>query len=139
MLTDGLKLPQKRPALACSFNITLDILFPPRPAHRPIQHIMLPNKHRIKNQTNTRQAEFSRIVRQRSRHSRPTTTRPVRIEQQLRQAERSARGVEEDLGDGEASGGARAGVREGLRDVFGDCEEDFGEGEGCGLRGSWGG
>jgi hypothetical protein len=27
-------------------------------------------------------------------------------------------------------------VREGLRDVFGDCEEDFGEGEGCDLVGS---
>ena len=40
------------------------------------------------------------------------------------------------MGDGEAERGARAGVREGLRDVFGDCEEDFGEGEGCDLVGS---
>lgn len=68
-------LPQKRLPLA-TFSITLDtiVVLPPRPSHRPIQHIMLNNKHRIEKQTNTRQTKFARIVRQRSRHSCPTTT-----------------------------------------------------------------
>lgn len=131
-------LIQKRPPLASFFSITLNTIaiLPPRPSHRPIQHIMLNSKHRIEEQTNTRQTEFARIVRQRGRHSCPATTiitGCVRINQQLHQAEYSACGVEEDLRDGEAEGGARVGVREGLRDVFGDCEEDFGEGEGCDL------
>jgi len=131
------KSPQKRPPLA-SFISTLEpiFIFPPQPLHRPIQHIMLHNKHPIKKQTDTCQAEFAWIVRQRACHSCPTTTiatGSVRIEQQLHQAENPSCSVEEDLGDGEAEGGERAGVREGLRDVFGDCEEDFGEGEGCDL------
>lgn len=41
------------------------------------------------------------------------------------------------MSDGEAERRTRAGVREGLRDVFGDCEEDFGEGEGCDLLFRW--
>ena len=69
-------------------------------------------------------------------HPCPTTTTAigsVRIEQQLRQTEHSASGVEKDLAHGEVEGRALAGVQEGLRDVFGDCEEDFGETEGFDL------
>ena len=81
---------------------------------------MLNNEHSIEKQTDPGQAEFARVIRQRGRHSLPTTTGSIRIEHQLNQAEHPARGVEEDLCDGESEGRTRAYVRQGLRDVFDD-------------------
>lgn len=115
------ELPQKCPPLASS--ITIDTICLPRQAYinGPIQHVMLNDKHRIEKQTDRGQAEFARIVRQRGRHSLPTTTGSIRIEHQLHQAETPACSVEEDLRDGETEGRAQAYVRQGLGDVFDDC------------------